>query len=61
MTIVTVQLFAVYVVPVVPYVALTTFPLDGPKSVPVSVMVEPPAVPMALPLGLPIAVIAGGV
>ena len=51
------QLLAAYVVPVAPYVALTAFPLVGPKFVPVNVIVEPPAVSMALP---PIEDTAGG-
>ena len=41
---VTVQLVAVYVAPLVPYVALTTVPVVGPKLVPVSVIVVPPLV-----------------
>ncbi len=52
------QLLAAYVVPVAPYVALTAFPLVGPKLVPINTIIEPPAVPMLLPL---IEDIAGGV
>jgi hypothetical protein len=54
---VTVQLLAVYVVPVDPYVALTGFPLVGPKFVPVSVIDVPPAVGIEDPPATP--VIAG--
>ena len=40
---------AVYVVPDVPYVAVTTLPLVGPKFVPVNVIVAPPLVDILLP------------
>ena len=42
--VVTLQLLAVYVVPLAPYVAVTTFPLVGPKFVPFNVILAPPAV-----------------
>ncbi len=52
--VVTVQLVAVYVVPLAPYVALTTFPVVGPKFVPVNVIVAPPFVDMLLPPATPL-------
>jgi hypothetical protein len=55
----TMQPLALYVVPLTPpYVALTAFPLVGPKLVPVNVIVEPPPVPTPLPAT---PVITGGV
>lgn len=56
---VTVQLLALYVVPVAPYVTLTTFPLVGPKFVPVNVTVAVPAVGMVPPPVTVILLIAG--
>ena len=53
---VTVQLVAVYVVPVAPYVAAAGF--AGPKLVPVIVIVVPPLVGIDAPPAIP--VIAGG-
>jgi hypothetical protein len=46
---VTLQPLAVYVVPLVPYVAETTLPDTGPKFVPVNVIVAPPLVDRAEP------------
>ena len=54
----TVQLVAAYVVPDAPYVALTTWPIVGPKFVPVNVITDPPLVDMLPPPTTP--VIAGG-
>ena len=53
------QLLALYVLPLAPYVALTMFALIGPKFVPVNVIIVPPAVGMLPPPATP--VIAGGV
>ena len=55
----TVHPLAAYVVPVVPYVAVTVFPDVGPKSVPVKLIVVPPPVPIDEPPAT--AVIAGAV
>ena len=55
----TVHPLAEYVVPVAPYVAVTTFPTVGPKLLPVNVIVVPTPVAMLLPPATP--VIAGAV
>ena len=56
---VTLHPLAAYVLPVVPYVAVTTFPVVGPKLVPVSVTVAPPDVTIDEPPATPL--IAGAV
>ena len=48
-----------YVVPLTPYLAVTTLPVVGPKFVPLSVIVAPPPVDMDDPP--PTVVITGAV